>query len=283
MLPKIIHTTIEWVLYTSIFAACCTLGLCMSTEKLLLGYVPGLYSSLHLLVVTSTLFVYNVHYLIKKSTPELSDRYAWSQQHKNWHYILMAAGATGCVYIAFVLPADLFVACTVLAALSFSYSIPLLPFKNKKRLKDFGWIKILVLTGVWTIVTSVLPILYHNEPIASYPYEIAMRFVFMFTLCVAFDIRDMQTDMEAGIATLPNLIGFKGCYRLMSISMILFIIMSIIQYIRHPDVGRVFAELVVAFAVKAAIDYSRSHPSDKVYLGLVDGMMLLYASLIFIF
>lgn len=283
MLSKTIHIAIEWLLYTSIFAACCTLGLCMSTEKLLVGEVPKLYTPLHLLVVTSTLFVYNVHYLIKKSTPELSDRYRWSQSHKHWHYILMAIGASGCLYAALILPRNILIACCILGVLSFSYSIPLLPFKNKKRLKDFGWIKILVLTGVWTIVTSILPILYHNAAISAYPYEIAMRFVFMFTLCVAFDIRDMQTDMEAGIATLPNLIGFKGCYRLMSISMILFILMSIVQYVRYPDVGRVFAELIVAFAVKAAIDYSRSHASDKVYLGLVDGMMLLYALLILVF
>lgn len=252
----------------------------MSTERLLLGMVPPLYSTLHLLVFCSTLFVYNVHYLIKRSTPELSDRFEWSQHHRLWHYLLMSIGAVGCLLSVLYLPADILIACTVLAALSFSYSIPLLPFKNKKRLKDFGWIKILVLTLVWTIVTSVLPILYHNKEIADYPYEILIRFVFMFTLCVAFDIRDMQTDMEAGIATLPNMIGIKGSYRVMSISMILFIIMSIIQYLRYPYMGRLIAELTVAVAVKLAIDYARKHPSDRAYLGLVDGMMLLYAMLV---
>lgn len=277
---NIINIAINWILYTSIFAAVCAVGLCMSTERLLLDTVPPLYSPLHLLVFCSTLFVYNVHYLIKKSTPELSDRFGWSQHHRLWHYLLMSIGAVGCLLSVLYLPADILIACTVLAVLSFSYSIPLLPFKNKKRLKDFGWIKILVLTLVWTIVTSVLPILYHNKEIADYPYEILIRFVFMFTLCVAFDIRDMQTDMEAGIATLPNIIGIKGSYRVMSVSMILFIIMSIIQYFRYPAIGRLIAELIVAVAVKLAIDYARKHPSDRAYLGLVDGMMLLYAVLV---
>ncbi|HEY9176966.1 MAG TPA: UbiA family prenyltransferase [Flavipsychrobacter sp.] len=277
---NIIHIAINWILYTSIFAATCAVGLCMSTERLLLDSVPPLFSALHLLVFCSTLFVYNVHYLIKKSTPELSDRFGWSQHHRVWHYLLMGIGAAGCILSALYLPADILIACTVLAALSFSYSIPLLPFKNKKRLKDFGWIKILVLTLVWTIVTSVLPILYHNRPIAEYPYEILIRFVFMFTLCVAFDVRDMQTDMEAGIATLPNIIGIKGSYRVMSVSMILFIVMSIIQYFRYPSIERLIAEFTVAVAVKLAVDYARRHPSDRAYLGLVDGMMLLYALLV---
>jgi len=252
----------------------------MTTERLLLNDIPPLYSSLHLLVFSSTLLVYNAHYLIKKSTPELSDRFGWSQNHRVWHYILLSLGGIGCAVAAFHLPLNILFACTVLAVLSFSYSIPLLPFKNKKRLKDFGWIKILVLTTVWTIVTSILPILYHKMNISDYPYEILMRFVFMFTLCVAFDIRDMQTDMDAGIATLPNIIGIKGSYRVMSVSMISFIIMSCVQYMRYPSATRLVAELFVAIAVKLVIDYARKNPSDRAYLGLVDGMMLLYAILV---
>ncbi|MBW7914723.1 MAG: UbiA family prenyltransferase [Taibaiella sp.] len=276
----ILHTALNWILYTSLFAAICAVGLCMSTERLVLNTIPPLYSGLHLLVFCSTLLVYNAHYLIKKSTPELSDRFGWSQHHRLWHYLLMGIGIAGCGIAAFHLPQNILLVCVLLAVLSFSYSIPLLPFKDKKRLKDFGWIKILVLTTVWTIVTSVLPILYHNSTIADYPYEIMIRFVFMFTLCVAFDIRDMQTDMEAGIATLPNMIGIKGSYRVMSVSMILFIVMSIIQYTRYPSLPRLIAEIIVAIATKLAIDYARKHPSDRAYLGLVDGMMMLYAVLV---
>lgn len=288
---NIIKKITDWLLYTSIFAGACALGLSMTTEKLILGKIPNLYTPLHMLIFCSTLFVYNVHYVVKKSTAELSDRYAWSQKNKPVHYALILVGVLGCLYAVLYLPTNVIVACCVLGLLSFSYSLPLLPFLNKKRLKDFGWIKIFVLTSVWTIVTSVLPILYWSAKLSAYPleilisitdfpYEILMRFVFMFTLCVAFDIRDMQTDMDAGIATLPNLIGIKGCYRVMSISMILFIIMCIVQYIRYPSLGRVLAELSVAFTVRLAIDYSRTHPSDRTYLGLVDGMMMMYALLI---
>lgn len=280
MARNTLYKLTDWILYTSIFAGICAVGLCMGTEKLLLNDIPPLYSSLHTLVFCSTLFVYNAHYLVKKSTPELSDRFGWSVHHRLWHYLFMSIGAAGCLFAALHLPQNILVACAILAVLSFSYSIPLLPFKDKKRLKDFGWIKILVLTSVWTIVTSVLPILYHDKLISAFPFEIMMRFVFMFTLCVAFDIRDMQTDMDAGIATLPNLIGIDGCYKVMGFSMILFIIMSFIQYARYPSLTRLAGELIVAFAVKIAIDYARRNPSDRAYLGLVDGMMLLYAVLV---
>ncbi|MCB0699649.1 MAG: UbiA family prenyltransferase [Chitinophagales bacterium] len=280
-MPGFVYKLIDWLLYTSIFAASCALGLCMATESLLLNEVPAIYSSLHLLVFCSTLFVYNTHYIIKKSTPELSDRFGWSQKNGLWHYLFLIIGIGGCVFSVFSLPNEILIACGVLGLLSFSYSIPLLPFKDKKkRLKDFGWIKILVLAAVWAIVTSILPILYYHQEMADYPYEILMRFVFMFTLCVAFDIRDMQTDMDEGIATLPNMIGVRGSYGVMSFAMILFVIMSVGQYVRYPSLGRLVAELMVALATKLAVDYAKKHPSDRAYLGLVDGMMLLYALLI---
>lgn len=281
-LNRIINRRVDWVLYTSVFAACCAVALSMGTENLLLTHQPPFGSVLHLLVFSSTLLVYNTHYLLKKSSPELSERYSWSQNHKYWHYIFLLVGLVGCSVSAFLIPARVLWACILLGGLSFSYSIPLLPFKNKKRLKDFGWIKILVLTTVWTIVTTILPILYFDKAITDYPYEVLMRFVFMFTLCVAFDIRDMQTDMDNGIATLPNVIGVKNSYSVMTVSMIMFIILSIVQYLRYPVTGRLAAELIVALATKLAVDYAKKHPSDRAYLGLVDGMMLLYGLLMLV-
>jgi 4-hydroxybenzoate polyprenyltransferase len=276
-MPAVADRFINWILYTSLFAACCATGLCMATEKLLLGHAPPLFTSLHLLVFCSTLLVYNTHYIVKKSSPDVSDRFAWSQYHKLWHYLFFGVGLVGCMVSMFLVPVNIIFACGVLGILSFAYSLPLLPFKNKKRLKDFGWVKILVLTTVWTIVTSVLPMLYWGKLLSLYPFEILIRWVFLFTLCIAFDIRDMQTDLEANIYTLPNLIGVKNSYRLMSVSMIAFTILSFIQFLRHPSPVRLGGELLTALLTKLAVDYTQKHPSDRAYLGLIDGMMLVYA------
>lgn len=254
----------------------------MATEKLLIDRVPPLITPLHILVFCSTLLVYNVHYVIKKSSPEVSDRFAWSQHYKFYHYLLITTGMVGCIYSVFVLPYKILLGCVVLGILSFAYSLPLLPFKNKKRLKDFGRVKILVLTLVWTIVTSVLPILNMGMSIADFPYEILIRFVFMFTLCIAFDIRDMQTDKGADIYTLPNIIGLKNSYRLMDAFMVLFVVFCCIQFVRYRHEWRLVAEVITIICTKAAIEYTRRYPSDKAYLGLVDGMMLLLSALILI-
>lgn len=280
-MQKLLTHIISWLLYTSIFAACCAVGLCMATERLLLADIPPLFIPLHFFVFGSTAMVYNAHFLQLKTSERVSDRYQWSLQYPYAHRIVFGLGVLLCGGSLFWLGWQILLACVLLGVLSFGYSLPLLlPVGSGIKLRDFGWVKILLLTGVWTIVTSILPMLYWHVPIADYPFEILLRFVFMFVLCVAFDIRDMQTDFKAGIYTLPNRIGLQNSYRLMYGFILLFLALSIVQYLRYPSAIRLGAELITAFITWRVIVYTRTHTSDKIYLGLVDGMMLLYALLV---
>lgn len=269
----------SWLLYTSIFAALCAVALCLATERLILNVIPDTLTPLHAFIFGCTLVVYNAHFLLRKVEPKLSDRYRWTEQHRRWHYIVFLTGLILSATSIFYLNWKVLIACLVLGALSFTYTLPLLPFA-KSRLREFGWLKILTLTLVWTIVTSILPMLYYHQSLLDYPFEILLRFIFMFTLCIAFDLRDMQTDLKADINTLPNIIGVKNSYRLINASILVFLGLSIIQYLRYPSATRLVGTCIVALLTKAAIAYTKKHPTDKNYLGLVDGMMLLYGCVV---
>jgi len=245
-----------------------------------MGRVPVFLSPLHLFIIGCTLMVYNVHYLIKKSSIVISDQYAWVQKNKFFNYIFLILGICLALYYSFQLPASVWQACLLLSVFSFAYSLPILPFKNKHRLKDFGWLKIFLLTGIWTVVTAVLPIIYGQQYINAYPFEIVMRFVFMFILCLAFDIRDMQVDFEAGIFTLPNKIGLTNTYALITALIILFICFSLVQYFRFGFLDRLLMNTFSALVTLWAVHYVRKYPSDKNYLLLIDGQMLLNALMI---
>ena len=271
----------NWILYTSLFAASCTVSLCIGTERLLVRSVPPLLTALHVFIFGSTLAVYNAHYLAKRISA-VSDRQRWTTRFRSWNFVFFIAGVAACLATAMLLPFRVLAACPVLALLSFAYSLPLLPFISRKRLRDFGWIKITVLSSVWTIVTAALPILFYNCRLVDYPFELLLRFVFIFVLCVAFDIRDMQTDLDAGIYTLPNRIGLRASYRLMYVSLLAFMMLSVIQCSRYPVRGRLAGEIVTAICTGIAVDYTRRHPSDRAYLAFVDGMMLLYGVLMMI-
>jgi 4-hydroxybenzoate polyprenyltransferase len=274
---------VDFILFTSSFTALCAVTLCMATERLFMGYVPVIFSPLHFFVIGCTLLVYNVHYLIKKSSVALSDQYAWVQKHKYWNYAFLITGLCLCGYFVFQLSPPVWQACIVLAAFSFAYSLPVLPFKNKHRLKDFGWLKIFLLAGIWTVVTAILPMLYWQQSIQAYPYEIVMRFIFLFILCLAFDIRDQQVDLEAGIFTLPNKIGLLNTYSLISVLVLLFICCSFAQYFRFSLPDRLIINIISALLTFWAVHVVRKHPSDKNYLLLVDGQMLINALMLLLF
>lgn len=268
----------DWILFTSLFAALCALGMCMATEKLVLGKVPDAITPLHLMLFCSTLLVYNLHFILR--TRVSVDEEHWSKYKNLWHWVMVAVGSVGLVFSLFQLSADILLWCVVMGAFSILYSFPLLPFTGKRRLKDYGWGKIISLVAVWTIATSILPMLYWHKSIADYPFEIMIRISLMLSLCIAFDIRDMQADAQSNIRTIPNTIGAVNSYRLIDTSIIIFAVCSVIQYTRYHHTGRLMAELITVVFIKLVMLYVKKHPSDKVYLGLVDGMMLLYALLI---
>ncbi len=272
---KLISRIIDLLLYTSLFTACCATALCMATERFINDSTPVLASVLHLALFGGTLVVYNAPRLFfrKLSGP---------QPLRNWYWLFFIAGALLVLGSVSWLPSRIIWFCLALAVLTFSYSLPFLPFKNKKRLREYGWLKILVLTGVWTAATALLPMLYWNKSITAFPFELINRFVFIFALCVLFDIRDISADMRNNIETLPLRLGLKKSYLAISIALGIFATLSVAQYVRHPVPERLVAAWVTAVITWLVVIYLRKKPTEIGYMGLADGVMLLYAVLILI-
>lgn len=248
----------------------------MATERLVNNAAPALLSALHIFVFGSTLLVYNVHSLAKLS--KVGEGLALQMRRYKWRHIAFGmAGLLMALTGLYVLSIWMLGACLLLAALSFAYSLPLLPFKNKKSIREYGWLKIAALAIVWTIVTSVLPIFYWGHLVREYPFEVMLRFSFIFTLCIIFDLRDVHKDAAANIRTLPNKIGLRNSYRLIGASIILFVVMAILQYMRFPVWERLAGAIATAVITYFVAAYLRKQSSEIAYLVLGDGLMLVYA------
>lgn len=249
----------------------------MATEKLIAGNAVMLFTHLHILVFGSTLLVYNTPRVLKRQALKKGRPYV------AWYLSFFVVGLIMTIYGLSWLSVKMLVGCIVLGAFTFAYSWPLLPFANKKSIRDFGWLKILVLASVWTISTSVLPMLTMGKSIQDYPFEILARFAFIFTLCVVFDIRDMQADLLNNIHTLPHRMGIKNSYLLINITLAIFAMLSVIQYMHYPFLGgRLAAALVTAITTWLVVFYLRKHPTERGYMGLADGVMLVYALLVLV-
>ncbi len=233
-------------------------------------------------VFGATLVQYNLHYVSKKVAVDGSPRFAWTHYRKKTHYVLIAVGTLMIFYSLFTFELVHYFILLVLGLISFLYSFPFLPFARKKRLKDFGVVKIFVLSLVWTLVTVWFPastFTYHTE---LFYFVLVKRFIFMFVLCLVFDIRDMKVDKEAGILTIPVLVGRDRAYSLSYALLIFFILIVLIENLLYP--GRFLIPFLISvIATTAVIQYSKKNNSDITCLFGIDGMMLLQSILIWIF
>ena len=221
-----------------------------------------------------------MHYLFKTTAVENSSRLAWSLKNKNIHKILIAIGIALILYSLFSFHLKHFIFLVALGGIAFLYSFPFLPFTNKKRIKDFGLMKIITLALLWTLVTVWFPMDEINFAGLSFQLIFFRRFIFIFILCLLFDIRDTEVDRRENIATLSVKLGIKRSYLLCYLLLALFVALSMIQYIHLPDTSQLITMLISALATGITIEYSKKNNSDIVYLALIDGMMLLQALLV---
>lgn len=171
---------------------------------------------------------------------------------------------------------------SILGVIAFLYSYPALPFGKKRRIKEYGLLKILTLALLWTLVTVWFPVSNMVVDKTLYLVIFCERFVFMFVLCLLFDIRDIEIDMKETIRTLPVILGRYTSYKLAILALFLFLLIVFSHFLYSGETA-VFAALALsAITTFVAIDYSRRNNSDFLYLAGIDGMMLIQAGLIYL-
>lgn len=274
MIRPLIHTLI----YGSVYISLCAVALCMETNLLL--HLPLDKIGFYGFVFSSCLLLYNIHYYIKRSANPGSRRFAWSLRHRRVHQVFMALGLLGIGLSLGSLSIRHWVPLGFVILLSGLYSFPLLPFRGKRRLKDFGLLKILVLSLVWTLVTVWFPVVHTASLSPAFLLVFIRRFLFLFVLCLAFDIRDIPIDTLEKIHTLPVMIGMRNCYLLIYACLILIVGLSVLFLFSMPGIGYFLAMTLSSLMTYFMVDYSRTHRSDLVFLAGVDGMMLIQALLV---
>ena len=277
----VIKKLLEFILFSSIFIAACAVSFCMETNILL--SVPLNHFSFYCFVFGATLVQYNLHYLAKKVAVKDSERLAWSQKNRNIHLTLFIAGCILILFSFFSFHLKHFMILICLGCVAFLYSFPYLPFGKKKRIKEYGSLKIITLSLLWTLVTVWFPVNDMNVETNLFIFIFVKRFVFMFILCLLFDVRDIEIDRKENIKTLAVILGKKRSYILSYILLGVFIILSFAQYFYLPQTGFLIAMLFSSIATLATIEITKKTNSDFIYLAGIDGMMILQAFLVYLF
>ncbi|HSN08760.1 MAG TPA: UbiA family prenyltransferase, partial [Hanamia sp.] len=149
--------------------------------------------------------------------------------------------------------------------------------------KDYGLLKIVTLSLLWTLVTVWFPV--NTLPVNSllFMFVFVKRFVFMFILCLLFDVRDMEIDRRENIKTLAVILGKRKCYTLSYVLLLLFLAIAFLQYLFVPQLSFFVAMVISSLITFFVIERTKKSNSDFIYLAGIDGMMLLQALLVYLF
>ena len=117
----------------------------------------------------------------------------------------------------------------------FTFSYAGLSFGKKKhnfKLREIPYLKIFLISFIWSASTIVLPLIQANEKIFSTPVSLLFteRFLFIFAIALQFDIRDMHADRRAGLKTIPTLIGQNKAIILSYLSLAACFLFSVFHY-----------------------------------------------------
>lgn len=199
-----------WLVFSNLFVACCGALLTVATYPLL-GQPPRVDAGV-LLVFCGTLVVYNLDRLVEPR-PGDTPHEQWVARHRPALWLLTALAAIGCFAALPFLAPRVIGSLAIAAALSIGYCVPVYRRAGQwRRLKALPGAKLLLIVGVWTYATTLIPLL--NRPIVVELDQItlvtAARLLFIFAVALPFDVPDMARDRAARITTLPQRIGFSG-------------------------------------------------------------------------
>ena len=267
----------RFFIFSNLFISCCAAGMSWLTYHLL--GLPVNPDALYF-IFSATLCSYSFHWMLTTDWPGHSPRSDWQKKYPFIHLLLLAPAAAGTIWFGWTLIAY-WPFLTLVAFLTFLYSAPKIPHPLFHLLRRIALGKTLFLTIVWTIVTTLLPVVTSGGkwPDATIPF-LLNRFFLVYAICILFDLRDLDYDRRHGIRSMITWLSPAGVKRLFVLSILLFMISGTLLLAFGQDLLPVACLLIpgiiTAFLYRRALMF----PADLLYYFVLDGLMALPAALV---
>jgi len=183
----------------------------------------------------------------------------------------------GSVFVAgFVrLSVTMMLAWLIVIGCSLLYTLPLLSsFAGFRRLREIPWLKPVVVSFVWSATTAIFPLLEAGITQGFLPVFFS-AFAFVFALCVPFEIRDHQREVERNI---PSVMKF-GRKRVIALALLL-VALTVLLQLQHYLNGTLSLPGFLSYLLPLLLSIvwmlvTRPDWPGWYFKGVVDGTMLL--------
>ncbi|HET7818843.1 MAG TPA: UbiA family prenyltransferase [Bacteroidia bacterium] len=251
---------------------------------LLLDWHPYLF-----IIFFATLFEYNLHRLVTYLTNKEAlnaNKHKWVRENPRLFLCSTIVSVVGFIIAILMAKKEVVIALLPVAILTFFYSVPF-AWKSDRtiRLRDLPFLKIFIISFVWSYCTILLPVTYSNIAFDRLHLFLMLmeRFLFIFAITIPFDIRDIEVDKQNRLKTLPLILGVKNSWLLSYILLSLFLLIAIFHYTIYNN-----GIILISFVISALTTYfflslNKFKKLTYYHYGILDGTMFLQGILVLFF
>lgn len=275
---------IKFFIETNLLLSFATVFLAVATT-MQLGLKPKVSPVLAVLFF-ATFLVYNIGRIRNELNKKYEENSRKSIRDRVTAFnLLVLASVIGMVVCTMYLRTEVLFMLILLAGVCLLYSFPSIMHTRKGiSLRGIPYLKIFLITIIWAAVTVILPVLQsQSSPEKSEVIAVfSERFIFLFVIALLFDIKDMRSDKETGLKTIPLLLGYRKAMQLANGLLILFLISIILHY--KSSLHFVLVSFIVsALSTFVLINNRKISTTPYFHRGIVDGTLLIQPLLVLIF
>lgn len=251
----------------------------MAWHSIALLAATPLHYAFYAFLFFSTLTSYSFHWYFTTPEAPFTGRMLWLRQHHKVHLALFCISLVATIYFFTFLLASWFWLIPA-AIMTFLYSAPKIPLPAFKELRKIAIGKTAFLAFIWTYATTALPLVVAQQPFtATIWFFILSRFCVLYAICILFDYRDRNYDIENGIRSLITWLSPQKVFQLFWLSLALCLLFTGLMFFYGLSFMSFLILIVPVFITAALKNRSIRQPSDPLYYFVLDGVMAVSAVL----
>ncbi len=235
-------------------------------------------------VFVSTILTYSLHRIIGIRLMKSAFSHSRFETISNYKFLIWAIAVIAFIALLILswnIDRQYLIHFFISGLICFLYVLPVM--HKRQRLRDLPFLKIFVISLVWTYVAN-MP-LFLNEINQIYIWIVILlsleKLIYIFYVTIPFDIRDLAIDATQKVKTIPGRIGTKKSYKLILVSIIINMILWIlIVYTLQLDIYAILCIATSVIVSVGSIYLSMNKSSDLYYSGLIDGIISIRSLLI---
>lgn len=265
-MKKIIKNSIQFLVNSNIWIALATVAF-YELSLLQLGVDLKL-NSTDIFLFFSTLFIYNLFRILGENI----DPKSWYVKNYNYtktlSYLSFFASSIAFFFIdKYLLPVIL-----LAGILTILYVGPFSINRSKRfNLRKFWFLKSIIVSLVWVLLTVVLPLLENNFLSFNFSIFSLEKFFFILGITIPYDIKDLLEDKSNGVHTVVGKFGVEKTKWISNSILLLGLVLAI--YMRE----RYLMAVVFVYLTAMYLNFRLDEQKDELwYTFLVDGTIILY-------